>query len=227
MTFDMEQPRTRVIGAPSLESFMFPPLHVHHPSAGQDPEAFDWLTHGIICGSHIDALAVAAQDFSAFRMQPMLIEDVQEQMLIDAEVALELALEGERMAPETASKQCPENSAHAIADRSTPSTQDAGAQCFNSMLGAAHPFQASHVLPGSVTPPCPHSTSTPRPASGPPSVVLGYHTRGGQQTQMGSAKNAADHSKSVFCEHPDTDALSVVPRPYNPHQTMCTRSRMH
>lgn len=150
LKFDHSQQQTQCTGAQSLESLIFPVLHMHGPSAGQDLGAFDWLTHSITCGRHIDALGFAAQTYSTFCMQPVQTTGAQEQQLIDAEVALEISLEAERC--ESAARPCADKCAHATNDRCTPGRVGPGSQRPGGALGNILPLQASHVLPATVTP---------------------------------------------------------------------------
>lgn len=129
---------------------------MHNPSAGQDLRSFDWLTHSITCGKHIDALAVAAEAYSAFCMQPVQITDAQAQQLIDTEVALELSLEAER---ESDYRSCADKWAHAIHSGCMPGRLGPGSQRPGGALGTILPLQAAHVLSATVTPQClPEST---------------------------------------------------------------------
>eukprot|EP00892_Ulva_mutabilis_P009601 jgi/Ulvmu1/7012/UM033_0071.1 len=135
---------------------MFPELCTHGPAAGLDSSAFDWLTHSIIGGVHIDTLAAAANHFSEFCRQPLPITHAQEQLAMESEVELELTLQAERV------QSVP---VHGIAKPRTGHETSVGQPHFQAShlttpgSTALPPLQTAHVLPASVTPFCPPVSS--------------------------------------------------------------------
>ena len=136
---------------------MFPALCTGGPAADLASASFDWLTHSIVEGRHMDTLAAAATQFSAFCMQPSPITDAQEQRLLDLEVVLELELEAERI--KTAARSSIESPIPLQSTLHGPSRGQAALQT-GVATGTMVPLQNSRVHPGPASSPWPPASSS-------------------------------------------------------------------